>query len=158
MPAPAAGASQRQTPAQVAVAPPRQGAFQGLKCSHCGANGHSSDNCWRLHPEKRPNNGAPGPARPNVARMIHYGHDRDLVSHIRDGLNPGSMFVDTRVGGVLVKGTLDTGAAVSVLHESVFRDMSEEIRNSPMPRPGSLTTATGTPIPILGCVDVIVRL
>ena len=90
--------------------------------------------------------------------MIHYGHDRDLVLHIRDGMNPGSMFVDTRVGGVLVKGTLDTGAAVSVLHESVFRDMSEEIRNSLMPRPGSLTTATGTPIPILGCVDVIVRL
>ncbi|KAF6136275.1 hypothetical protein GIB67_042760 [Kingdonia uniflora] len=28
--------------------------FKGTICSHCKANGHSSDRCWKLHPELRP--------------------------------------------------------------------------------------------------------
>ena len=80
-----------------------------------------------------------------------------MVLHVSDGMCPGSMYVDTRVGGVLVKGTLEL-ELVSLLHVSVFREMSSDIKRSLKPRPGYLRTATGEIMKLIGQIDVTVRL
>ena len=83
---------------------------------------------------------------------------RDDILHIKGGMCPGSMYVDTRVGGQLVYGTIDTGAGVSLINVDVFRCMSPDIQMLLSKRTGALRTATGTPIPIIGHMDVVVRL
>ena len=121
------------------------------KCRHCG-KGHSDDQCWIKYPEKRPKAGNPIVNQRMVTEL------KDGVLHVSDGMCPGSMYVDTRIGGVLIKGTLDTGAGVSLLHVSVFREMSSAIKQTLKPRPGFLRTATGEIMKLIGQIDVTVRL
>ena len=148
-----AGVAPVAVKANVAVAAvPVQAGRPMPKCSHCG-KGHNSDQCWIKYPEKRPKAGGNPVVNQRMVTEV-----KDGVLHVSDGMCPGSMYVDTRVGGVLVKGTLDTGAGVSLLHVSVFREMSPDIKRSLKPRPGYLRTATGEVMKLIGQIDVTVRL
>ena len=141
--APAAPAA-AVVPVAVAVAAAKPAAAAaGVKpvCSHCKKTGHLAAQCWTAHPHLRPNNAAAN------QRMI--SDVKEGILHIK-GMCPGSMYVECRVGGVLVKGTLDTGAGVSLLHVDVFNRMSSETRALLRSRSGALRAATGDPIPIVG--------
>jgi hypothetical protein len=39
------------------------------KCSNCGRKGHKIENCWKLHPEKRPKDKAPTNSQPEEANI-----------------------------------------------------------------------------------------
>lgn len=141
-------------------------------CAHCQRPGHNPDQCWTKHPHLRPGNArahqrlitedqdygdAYGDEGADDEQQRVIQDDEDEILHI-SGMRPGMMSVEARIGGVLVTGTVDTGAAVSVLHDDVFRAMSPRIRALLRERPGALRSATGDAITVVGSVDVSVRL
>ena len=81
---------------------------------------------------------------------------RTGVLHITDAMCPGSMYLEARVGGVLVNATVDTGASVSLVHASVFKSMPSDIQQRLRPHSGTLSTANGGSIQPIGKVDLVV--
>ncbi|XP_021370583.1 uncharacterized protein K02A2.6-like isoform X2 [Mizuhopecten yessoensis] len=133
--------------------------FKDYECYKCGQKGHIRDKCPNKEGDKSgklyKRQSGQYSKQPSKVHMMEDSEDEMYmmyhINHIGESRKP--YHVKLQIGGKNVDMEIDTGAGISVLSETTFRELSEDTGLELKPTQVKLRTYTGASVPTLGeCV------
>ena len=127
--------------------------FKDALCRGCGRKGHLQAVCRGKSTHRRQSQ-----SRARPVHLLQEGedtdHDYDLYT-INDNRKPQPYKISIEINRKLLQFEIDTGASLTLVSETTFRKNWSDLRL--MPCEITLRSYAGECIPVLGCMDVLVK-